>query len=68
MQTSARRIIHLCTQRGLLDDIVAYPLEDWMFVDLKFGHMLPVLSGIDLNRTSTCEPLGTVYYLADSVL
>ena len=25
-------------------------LDDWVFVGLKLGHRLPVLSGIDLNR------------------
>lgn len=35
-------------------------LEDWVLVGLKLGHTLPVLSGIDLNRTPSREPLGAV--------
>ena len=35
-------------------------LEDWVFVGLKLGHTLPVLAGIDLNRTPSREPLGAV--------
>ena len=35
-------------------------LEDWVLVGLKLGHTLPVLSGIDLNRTPAREPLGAV--------
>jgi predicted RNase H-like HicB family nuclease len=35
-------------------------LEDWVFLGLKLGHTLPVLSGIDLNQDPTREPLGTV--------
>jgi predicted RNase H-like HicB family nuclease len=27
-------------------------LEDWILVGLKFGHKLPVLAGIDLNKVS----------------
>ena len=26
-------------------------LEDWIFVGLKLGHELPVLSGLDLNKS-----------------
>lgn len=26
-------------------------LEDWLLVGLRLGHKLPVLAGIDLNRT-----------------
>lgn len=35
-------------------------LEDWLFLGLKLGHELPVISGIDLNREPTREPVGTV--------
>ncbi|HWF18892.1 MAG TPA: type II toxin-antitoxin system HicB family antitoxin [Verrucomicrobiae bacterium] len=27
-------------------------LEDWILVGLRLGHKLPVLAGIDLNKTS----------------
>jgi predicted RNase H-like HicB family nuclease len=26
-------------------------LEDWLLVGLRLGHKLPVLAGVDLNRT-----------------
>jgi predicted RNase H-like HicB family nuclease len=32
-------------------------LEDWIFVGLKLGHSLPVVSGIDLNKEPTREPV-----------
>lgn len=35
-------------------------LEDWLFLGLKLGHELPVISGIDLNVEPTREPVGTV--------
>ncbi len=31
--------------------------EDWIVVGLKMGHNLPVLSGIDLNKEPTHEPM-----------
>ena len=35
-------------------------LEDWIFVGLKFGHPLPVIGGIDLNKEPVREPVDTV--------
>ena len=35
-------------------------LEDWLFLGLKLGHELPVISGIDLNREPPRELVGTV--------
>jgi len=35
-------------------------LEDWMLVGLKFGHALPVMGGLDLNKEPTREPVDTV--------
>ena len=35
-------------------------LEDWLLLGLRLSHPLPVLSGIDLNRDPSREPLGTV--------
>ncbi len=32
-------------------------LEDWLFLGLKLGHDLPVISGIDLNRVPSHEPI-----------
>ncbi len=35
-------------------------LEDWLLLGLRLGHTLPVLSGINLNKEPTREPLGAV--------
>ena len=35
-------------------------LEDWLFLGLKLGHPIPVLSGVDLNNEPTREPLDAV--------
>lgn len=32
-------------------------LEDWILLGLKLGHSLPVVSGIDLNKEPTSEPV-----------
>ena len=32
-------------------------LEDWLFLGLKLGHSIPILSGLDLNRQPVREPL-----------
>ena len=32
------------------EDELRSTLEDWILVGLKFGHKLPVLAGIDLNK------------------
>ena len=32
------------------EDELHSTLEDWILVGLKFGHPLPVIGGIDLNR------------------
>ena len=34
--------------------------EDWLFLGLKLGHEIPVLSGIDLNAEPVRAPLDTV--------
>ena len=34
--------------------------EDWLFLGLKLGHAVPVLSGIDLNAEPVREPLDAV--------
>ena len=34
--------------------------EDWLFLGLKLGHTVPVLSGIDLNEEPIREPLDAV--------
>ena len=35
-------------------------LEDWVLLGLKLGHTLPLINGIDLNRTPQREPVETV--------
>jgi len=30
-------------------------LEDWILVGLRFGHKLPVLAGIDLNKVTNAR-------------
>ena len=35
-------------------------LEDWIFVGIKLGHILPVVNGINLNQVPTDESLDTV--------
>jgi len=32
-------------------------LEDWILVGLKLGHPLPIIAGIDLNRSPEHEPV-----------
>ncbi len=35
-------------------------LEDWIPLDLKLKHLLPVIAGIDLNKEPTYEPVGAL--------
>ena len=35
-------------------------LEDWILVGIKLTHTLPVIAGIDLNKTPSYEPLEAV--------
>ena len=39
------------------EDELRSTLEDWILLGLKFGHALPVIGGIDLNRKPTREPM-----------
>jgi predicted RNase H-like HicB family nuclease len=32
-------------------------LEDWIFVGIKFGHQIPVINGIDLNKELILEQI-----------
>ncbi|TYQ27305.1 type II toxin-antitoxin system HicB family antitoxin [Pseudanabaena sp. UWO310] len=34
--------------------------EDWLFLGLKLGHHLPIISGIDLNQELKSEPISTM--------
>jgi predicted RNase H-like HicB family nuclease len=42
------------------EDELRSTLEDWLLVGLKFGHSLPVIGGVDLNKEPTREPVDTV--------
>ena len=42
------------------EDELRSTLEDWILVGLKLGHPLPVISGLDLNREPTREPVDAV--------
>jgi len=35
-------------------------LEDWILVGLKFGHKLPVIGNINLNKKPIHDTLGTM--------
>ncbi len=35
-------------------------LEDWILVGLKLGHKLPVISGLNLNKKPSYEPMDTL--------
>lgn len=37
-----------------------YALEDWVILGLRFGDLLPVFDGIDLNRAGSVEPLDSL--------
>jgi len=39
------------------EDELRSTLEDWILVGLKLGHPLPVIAGIDLNRSPEHEPV-----------
>ncbi len=41
------------------EDRLRSTLEDWILVGLKFGHRLPVINGINLNRRPKRESVGT---------
>ena len=34
-------------------------LEDWILVGIKLNHPLPIIAGIDLNKTPQYEPVDT---------
>lgn len=42
------------------EDVLRSTLEDWIIVGLKFGHRLPVINDINLNRKPRREPLVAV--------
>lgn len=44
------------TLKGCEDELRS-TLEDWIIVGLKFGHRLPVISSINLNRKPRHESL-----------
>ena len=42
------------------EDQLGSTLEDWILIGLKLGHRLPVLNGINLNRSPYRESVGAV--------
>ena len=42
------------------EDELRSVLEDWILVDLKLDHSLPVIAGIDLNRKPRYDPVETL--------
>ncbi len=42
------------------EDELRSTLEDWILVGLKLKHPLPVIGGIDLNKETCIESLGTL--------
>jgi len=42
------------------EDELRSTLEDWILVGFKFGHPLPVISGIDLNKEPCRESVEAV--------
>jgi predicted RNase H-like HicB family nuclease len=52
-------IAFAATLRGCEDELRSM-LEDWIWLGLRLGHALPVISGIDLNQEPAREPVGTV--------
>ena len=47
------------TLRGCEDELRS-TLEDWVWMGLKFGHQLPVIDDIDLNRAPADESLASM--------
>ena len=42
------------------EDELRATLEDWIWLGLKLGHPLPIVSGIDLNKEPAYEEMGAV--------
>ncbi len=42
------------------EDEVRSTLEDWILVGLRFRHPLPIISGINLNKEPSREPVDAV--------
>jgi predicted RNase H-like HicB family nuclease len=47
------------TLRGCEDELQS-TLEDWILVGLKFGHQLPIIDGLDLNKEPINESVAAV--------
>ncbi len=45
---------------GKCEDDLRSTLEDWILVGLKLGHLLPILDGMDLNKSPEYEPVETM--------
>jgi predicted RNase H-like HicB family nuclease len=42
------------------EDELRSTLEDWILVGLKLDHLLPVISGVDLNRPAAHAPMDSL--------
>jgi predicted RNase H-like HicB family nuclease len=42
------------------EDELQSTLEDWILVGLKFGHQLPIIDGLDLNKEPINESVAAV--------
>ncbi len=53
-------VISFGTTLKVCQDELRSTLEDWIFVGIKFGHTLPVIGKINLNKKPTHASLGTL--------
>ncbi|MDF5714366.1 MAG: type II toxin-antitoxin system HicB family antitoxin [Rhizonema sp. NSF051] len=42
------------------EDELRSMLEDWILLELKLGHSLPIIDNIDLNKEPNLEPMDTI--------
>ena len=52
-----RGVVAFGTTLRTCEEELRSTLEDWIWVGLKLGHPLPVISDIDLNREPDYEPV-----------
>ncbi|MDP2277593.1 MAG: type II toxin-antitoxin system HicB family antitoxin [Nitrospirota bacterium] len=58
--SSCKGVIAFGTTLRECEEELRSTLEDWILVGLKFGHPLPVIGGIDLNKEPMREPVGAL--------
>ena len=57
---SCKGVIAFGTTLRECEEELRSTLEDWILVGLKFGHPLPVIGSIDLNKEPIREPVDAV--------